>query len=298
MRLCSPRLLLALCLFSTSFLARAQPAPCQTQVRHIELKPGSMTPAEICISPNLSTTVLFDRKLAPEAVVLEGRDRFERVSVTEDLLVLVPSERLAPGERLRLEVRFAGGAPAGSAGFVLVVHRGQAERQVEVSLASPSATRCQQEVQLKEEELQQCRAQRAASSPTLVGLLATRLMNHRGVSAKALEMQGLTAASTDGLGVAGVTLYHSAKRIAVELEVENSDHVRAWVPEGAALRSRPDEVLEAISVMQVRPLAPGTSASIWVELELSQEAAPKSYSLEMWDAGRARILTLHGLKLP
>ena len=54
------------------------------------MSPSSLP--ELCISPGLSTTLLFDRELAKDAVELEGRERFRRVEAAGSLLVLVPSE--------------------------------------------------------------------------------------------------------------------------------------------------------------------------------------------------------------
>src|SRR5512139_2212673 len=133
MRLRSPGVLLALLFLASTSLAQTQVLPCQTEARRIELVAGSALPYELCISPGLSTTLLFERALEGDAVLLEGRERFRRVEAAGSLLVLVPSEQLNPGERLRLQVRFAEGAVPQRATFILVVHRGLAERQVEVS---------------------------------------------------------------------------------------------------------------------------------------------------------------------
>ncbi|MBN1208282.1 MAG: DUF2381 family protein [Myxococcaceae bacterium] len=298
MRLCSPRVFLALCLVTTSSLAWAQPSPCQTAVRQIELGASSAPPSEICISPGLSTTLLFDGKLVAEAVVLEGRERFRQVELAGNLLVLLPSERLSPGERLRLKVRFAEGGDPMSAAFVLVVHRGQAERQVEVSRAHPAANTCQLELQRKQEELQRCVAQGVVSPPSIAGLLAGGLLDSTGVTTPAAAQQDLTLISEDELHVASVRFYRSSRRLALEVEVSNVDTARPWALEGATLRSRPGEVQKLLSVMQTAPLAPGTTAAVWVEIDRPKEDAPKSYTLELWDAGRARTITLQGLRLP
>ena len=97
-----PAALLALLLLGTASTVWAQPSPCQTGNRRIPLKEGSAPSAEICISPGLSTTLLFDRDLAEAGVGLEGQSRFERVKPIPGPIILVPSGKLILGERLRL----------------------------------------------------------------------------------------------------------------------------------------------------------------------------------------------------
>jgi uncharacterized protein (TIGR02268 family) len=75
---------------------------------------------ELCISPGLSTTILlYGAELLPGGVTVDGRELFTLVEVGNTVLRLVPSDRVVPGERLRLTVRFRDGATPASAAFWL-----------------------------------------------------------------------------------------------------------------------------------------------------------------------------------
>src|SRR5262245_10910594 len=88
---------------------------------------------EVCISRGLATTfVFFGGELQPEGVGLEGAGRFTMVEVGKRSVSLLPSDKLEPGERLKLTVRFAGAEAPITATFLLVVHPARATRQVEV----------------------------------------------------------------------------------------------------------------------------------------------------------------------
>ena len=132
--LSSTAALLGLTLFAAPVdAAERMPLPtCAVGTRYIELiaDAPSKTP-EVCIRPELTLTLLFDAKLA--RVEVEGWERFRRVKLVDDTLVLVASEALHDGERVLVTVYFQDGAAPTSATFVLVVHPSQAERQVSPS---------------------------------------------------------------------------------------------------------------------------------------------------------------------
>jgi uncharacterized protein (TIGR02268 family) len=304
MRLRSPGVFLVLLLLASASIAQAQVPSCQTETRRIELVAGSAVPHELCISPGLSTTLLFDGALEANTILLEGRERFRRVETAGSLLVLVPSEQLKPGERLRLQVRFAKGVAAESASFVLVVHRDQAERQVEVSFTRRVTDTCQVELRSKEAELQRCLEQHPplsegrAGAESLAALVAAGLINQKGLTVLELEAKSLLQTREGALEVKRMTLYRSIKRIALEVELKNSDPVKPWALESAALVGQPGEVLETLSVLQQGLLEPGDTQSIWVELAVPKESARGTFTLQLWDAGKARTLTVPGVKLP
>jgi uncharacterized protein (TIGR02268 family) len=134
--------------------ARPGPPRCDTDVRHIRLEAGAASPPEVCIQPGKATTLLFDRALRAGEIHLEGRARFRQVEAVGSILVLVPGDALEPGTRLLLEVPFR--EPGAPAVFTLVASS-MAERQVEVSHASPSAEGLAGPA--LRGELQQCREQ-------------------------------------------------------------------------------------------------------------------------------------------
>jgi uncharacterized protein (TIGR02268 family) len=303
MRLCSSAVPLALLVLMTAAVARAQPSPCQSPVRRIELAAGVTTPPELCISAGLSTTLLFDQPLAQEAVELEARDRFLRVESAEGLLVLVPSEKLVPGERLRLKVRFAEGSTPASVSFVLVVHRGQADRQVEVSRPRAPDS-CQAELQRKEAELQSCLEQRTSLPPRLVakaslaGLLMESSVDPKGITSVNVTAQSILLAPAESFEVQRVILHRSRQRFVVEVHVTNGDSMRPWTAVGALLQGRPGERLEPFWVLQSAPLEPGETRPVWVEAQVPSEGALGPYTLELWGEERTRSFLLKGLKIP
>lgn len=301
MRPCSSAIPLALLLLVTASVARAQPSPCQTPVRRIELATSPGPPPELCVSPGLSTTLLFDQELATDAVELEGRERFRRVEATGSLLVLVPSEKLAPGERLRLKVRFKETGPAASAAFMLAVYRDQAEQQIEIS-SPPAPGTCQAELQRKEEELQRCLDQRASPPPQALASLAALMMESaiepRLLTTKRLTSPSVITAPAEGLAVMRVSLHRSRSRFVVEVRVMNTGPEKPWVAAGAAFLGRSGEVLEPFHVLQSQPLAPGEIGQVWVEAPVPAVGPIGPWALEVWDGERTRTFTLKGLRLP
>jgi uncharacterized protein (TIGR02268 family) len=301
MRPCSSAVLLALLLLVTASVARAQPSPCQNPVRRIELAMGQAPVPELCISPGLATTLLFDQALAKDAVELEGRERFRRVDATSGLLVLVPSERLVPGERLRLKVRFTEAGTAASAAFVLVVYRDQAEHQVEIA-SPPVPGTCQAELQRKEEELQRCLDQRASPPPQALASLAALMMESavdpQLVTSRKVTSPSIIPAPAEGLTVTRVALHRSLSRFVVEVHVMNTDPEKSWMAAGATLLGRSGEVLEPFWVLQHDALEPGDLGQVWVEVPVPSEGAIGPYTLEVWGSERTRAFTLKDLRLP
>jgi uncharacterized protein (TIGR02268 family) len=301
MRPCSSAVLLALLLLVTASVARAQPSPCQNPVRRIELATSPSSLPELCISPGLSTTLLFDQELATDAVELEGRERFRRVEATGSALVLVPSEKLVPGERLRLKVRFTEAGTPASAAFVLTVYRDQAERQVEIA-RPPAPGICQAELQRKEEELQRCLDQRASPPPQALASLAALMMENaidpRLLTSREVTSPSLIPAPAEGLAVTRVMLHRSLSRFVVEVHVTNTDPERPWMAAGATLLGRSGEVLEPFHVLQLQPLEPGEFGQVWVEAPVPSAGAIGPFTLEVWDSERTRTFTLKGLRMP
>jgi uncharacterized protein (TIGR02268 family) len=301
MRPCSSAVLLALLLLVTASVARAQPSPCQKPVRRVELATSPGPPPELCISPGLSTTLLFNQELAKGSVELEGQERFHRVEATGSLLVLIPSEKLVPGERLRLKVRFTEAGTASSAAFVLVVYRDQAEQQVEIS-SPPAPGTCQAELQRKEEELQRCRDQRASPLPqaqaSLAALLMEGVIDRELIPSRVISSPSLMPASAEGLGVTSVTLHRSRVRLVVEVLVASTGLEKPWMAAGASWQSPSGERLEPFWVLQSQPLEPGESEQVWVEVPVPSQGAIGPFTLEVWDSERTRTFTLKGLRMP
>jgi uncharacterized protein (TIGR02268 family) len=301
MRPCSSAVLLALLLLVTASVARAQPSLCQNPVRRIELAASPRSLPELCISPGLSTILMFDQELAKDAVELEGRERFQRAETTSSALVLVPSEKLMPGERLRLKVRLTEAGTPVSAEFVLRVYRDQVERQVEIS-RPPAPGTCQAELQRKEEELQRCLDQRASPPPEPLASLAA-LMMENGIDPRLLTSREVTSPSlittpAEGLAVTQVFLHRSLSRFVVEVHLANTDPEKPWMKAGASLLGRSGEMLELFHVLQLQPLEPGEVGQVWVEARVPPTGAIGPFTLEVWDSERTRSFTLKDLRMP
>jgi uncharacterized protein (TIGR02268 family) len=298
---CLPALLLALLLLGVASPAQAQPSPCQTGVRRLELEGGSAPPPEICISPGLTTALLFDRELA-EPVELEGRPRFERVDALGQAVLLLPSAKLSPGERLRLTVRFKAAEAPTSGTFLLVVHRDQAERQVEITRAPSRPAACQAELARKEAELQRC----LGGLPTATGpdrqdslarLLAAGAFGRGGLLARPLAFEAPSPAPSTALQVAGLHLHRTPRRLVVQVVLVNLEPVKPWRAGGALVTTASGQELAPLLVVQPAPLVPGSVGSVWVELEAPDEKLLERCTLRLWDEDTARTLTFPGLAL-
>jgi uncharacterized protein (TIGR02268 family) len=241
--------------------------------------------------------MLFDQALAPEALVLEGRERFRRVEIASGALMLMPSEKVQSGERLRLTVRFKDAGAPEQASFVLVVHRDQAERQVEVSRPRAAEEACQSELLSKDAELQRCLARGPSVSvqTSLASLLEAgelQLYLH-GVL---ISFEHAPAAETAELTALSVVLYPFQHRSVLEVRVKNPSSQRPWRAAGASLRRRSGDAVGPLEVLQREPAPSGTIRSIWVEFPADE--SPGVEALEVWDEGRQRTFTVKGLRLP
>jgi uncharacterized protein (TIGR02268 family) len=297
----APSLVLFLLVGASS--ARAQPRACEAELRRIVLEAGQASPVEVCISPGLSTTWLFDAPLAADGVLLEGRDRFQWMEAAGRLLVLVPSERLEPGARLRLEVRFAPGEALAGASFVLVAHRDQAERQVEVARRRPPPAPLQAELQRKELELQQCRDRQGpaaleASAPVSLGrLLVARVFPLENLQRRNLAVERLMQPPGE-VQVERGALFRLKSRLVARLHLESTGGTSPWALEGAELLGASGDVHRALWFQQETALLPGGFATVWVEWELPSKSLLEPHTLRLWDMGKARTVTLRELTLP
>ncbi|MFY0568942.1 DUF2381 family protein [Archangium lansingense] len=286
-----------------------EPVPfptCEVGTRYIELtaEVPNKTP-ELCIRPGLSINLFFDAKLA--RVEVEGRERFRRVTLVDDMLTLVASEALHDGERVRVTVYFEDSAAPASATFVLVVHPSQAERQVEVSRHERTLASLRQGEQQARAEVQQCREEKArlraecSSQGGLTGFIANEWMGDKGVVARKLEevtnrpgnaLEGWKVISYRAIGPKG------RGRVAVELELFNGGTV-AWTPTGATLVGSKREELRGLTVWPLEPIPPGESLRIVVELDATESEARGTYTLKLWavEAGAGGV-NLDGVTFP
>ena len=302
-----PMVLLALVLLDGPPGTQSSAATCQTGVQHVELSaaPTGEAPT-VCISPGQATTLSFDSDLLPDSLMLEDRDNFGTVHVSESTVKLVPSEKLVPGERLKLTARFKDdSAPAGAA-MMLVVHAVQATPYVEVHREKRTVESCQRELREKEAALQQCRAENERlhherSGPGgIIGLRASGAMDGKGVASHKTT-EGVIEDATNALIMTGVTAYRSAMRVAVEVFLNGPKDAPAWKLENATLtlQGRKGVELKVVTLWSPEPIVSGLrGGSVFVEAEATPDVATGIFTLKLWDASGARTVTISGIKFP
>ncbi|WP_141594645.1 DUF2381 family protein [Myxococcus sp. AB056] len=286
-------------------LAQSPASTVGLSVRRIELVSDDTQPvAEVAVSPGLSTVFIFDSEVSREGVTLEGRERFAVLDAGLSTLRLVPSEKLFPGERLRLTVRFLDGAAPASATFVLVAHPARSEAHVEVYRRKRSVETYQEEVRLARIEAEQCREENERlrserSAPDgLTGLISTAVLSGRGVDFRDLT-EGVTQAPGGAAAKNFVYAYRTARRVAVEVHLNSRGDAQPWTAVGAMLRGKANEELKVLRVWQSGPLAPGsTNQRVVVEAESASESPQGPFTLKLWDADGRRTITLGNVTFP
>lgn len=298
---------LALLAAPTDAAGRVPLPRCEPGTRYIELTAGAPgKPPEVCIRPELSINLLFDAKLA--RVEVEERERFRRVKAVDDTLMLVASEALQDGERVRVTVHFEDGAAPASATFMLVVHPSQAERQVEVSRHERTVTSLRQGEQQARAEARQCQEDKArllagcAGQVGLTGLIANGWMGDEGVSAREIT-QNITQPPGELFVAQKIISYWvvgigNQGRVAVKVKLFNSGPV-PWTPTGAALVGSKREALAEPTVWPLEPIPPGKYGSITVEMDATKDEARGTFTLKLWtgEAGGGGV-SLDGVTFP
>ena len=268
---------------------------CETGTRHVELsaeRPAGLP--EVCIHPGLSTTFVFDARLA--RMELAHLERFRVADLGTESLTLVPTVAWGDGERVPLTVFFRDGVAPVSATFSLVVHPSEAERQVEVTRQPGLGASCQEGERRAREEARQCREEKAhleaecAGRTGLLGLVEQGLLGEGGIIGKditqsVLSRPGNTLTSIKALSYRSATGREDGgrrvMRLAVEQQVRNMG-TRPWTPAGAVLMGPPPTEWKTLGVWPLEPILPGQMLSVWVEVEVPEEAAGGTFTLKLW----------------
>jgi uncharacterized protein (TIGR02268 family) len=254
----------------------------------------------LCLTPELTTTFLFDTKLA--RVELQERERFLRVVPAEDVLTLVASETLRDEKPLRLTIYFQDGVTPASVDFLLVVHPALATRQVEViqrtrlvELSQREAREAQARAQKCEEEKERMWTEQNGPGG-LRGLRHTGLMNtNTGVHVEDIGKK-VKAKPGNVVDVPYTWTYRTWARVAVEVKLVNSG-AKPWTPAGSLLRGAQGEELTPLPQWRPEPILPGQEARVMVEVEAMPWQALGSYTLTLWDADR-RAVVLRNVTFP
>jgi uncharacterized protein (TIGR02268 family) len=303
----SPAVSLALVLL-VGATATAQPraVPCEQGIRRIELKPEPTgEPPELCIGPELSTTLLFyGAELLSGGVTAEGRERFTLVEVSNTVLRLVPSERVVPGDRFRVTVRFKDGTAPESTAFWLVVHAGKVEPWVEVYREKRTLESYQQEVQEKDTQLHQCRADNERllaekeSPGGLTGLLATGLMDDNGIPPKNIS-GSIMKHPGNFANVYTARSYRSSQRVVVVLRLVPIEGMQPWRAVRAELVGPGRRTLRVHPPWQREPLSDDAKDErVVIEADATEAETRGRFTLKVWSEDGTRSITLSGVTFP
>jgi uncharacterized protein (TIGR02268 family) len=264
---------------------------------------------EVPISPNRILAFVFDTPVQKGGVVVEEREGFRQVALSEDglMLNLLPSDALKPGRRLRLMVRFADGATPTSLDFTLVVSP-RAEPQVEVyrELRPCDSYRQQaEEAEARARHYQTLLAQERAEHGAprgLMGLLALKQMDIKGIHSKLITVD-VTPRPGDAFSVQDAVSYRATggedgsevTRLAVALLVRNQGS-KPWTPTHAQLVG--EGVRWEVEVWAPQPIGPGETGRVLVEVERPGGASSGPYLLKLWQEGTTRTVTFSGVTFP
>jgi uncharacterized protein (TIGR02268 family) len=263
---------------------------------------------EVRIRSGLGILFVFDTPVQRGGVVVEAREHFRQVSLSEDglMLTLLPSGELPLGKRLTLTVRFADGTTPTSLDFTLVVSP-QAEPQVEVYRRPRPGDSFRLEAEEAEEKLQRCETERAReraerdAPPGLMGLLALKQMGDEGIRSKVITRE-VSLRPGETFEVVRAVSYRAVGdteapvvRLAVKLSLRSLG-TRPWTPAHAELVGQGGRW--KVEVWPPEPLAPGATLDVLVEVELAQSAARGPYLLKLWDESGTRMASLSGVTFP
>lgn len=274
-------------------------------VRRIELRDAGEPLPEIRIAPGLSTTVLFDSPIRPEEVVLEERERFQRLGLSEDHLVLIPSSTFWHGERMRLEVRFRDGATPERAALLLVVDASQVERQVELYRRPRTAESYRQEV----EELKTVRVRlqqeveqlRLGGTPAGGGdALFAALARWEDIEMVPVSYQRMVSSIP-------VTV-QKIKKLKMEpgwcflrVVLVQPGEPGAWTASGSSLQDeqgRPVKVLRPLAQQRLDEAAENLDVVLLIPIVDGAAFRAGRYTLKLWNEGAGQSMTFEGLKVP
>jgi len=265
---------------------------------HLSPQPQAGSPPEVRVSSGQSTVLVFDAPVTRHE--LPGEERFGRVRLARDTLVLLPGPGLEAGETWTLAVHFADEAVPASVKLRLVVHAALAERQVEVYRHPRGAEALQAELLEKQGQVQRCQAevarlQAAQARPDgLGGWLDAEDVDDRGVPVK---IQALVPHPRNALLAERAWAYRAARSMAVRFELKLPGG-RPWEAGGAALQAKAGPRPRVLRVLLKAPIAPGEKGLVVVEVKYLEGMFLGPYTLTVEEAGGTRSVTLGNLIFP
>ncbi len=297
--------LLALLILAGPAVAQPAATLCKGGVRRIELPTvptGQME--EVCISPWLATTFSFDADIQRESITLAGRERFAKVDPGDSTLKLVPSEKLVPGERLSLTLRFRDGAAPVSAAFILAVQAAKADTHVEVHREKRTVESCQQELRESVGELQQCRSEneqlRAAQGAPegLLGLIVTQEIDSEHGIVAADITSSKTERPQNPFRAEKVSSYRSKRSVAVEVQLTIPAGAAPFTLGGAKLEGKGQGELAVLGVWPPGLLVPDEQGIALVIVAAKPGKAQGPLTLTLWEAGGPGKIVIDKVTFP
>lgn len=287
--------LLALAVLRTAPVVVPTATVCQDVLR-IELSQTRGASQAICVSPGLLTGFVFDASVVVE---LEEESRFGEVIRGRTSISLMPPADGVVGDRLRLTARFLDGA---SITFVLVVHSGQATRQVEVYQDKRSRESYQHEIaqvraknQQLQQELEQLRAECGEPS-SLWRLLVSNSIPAKGIQSQSLLAEGHRDLKTSLRVVRGDT-YRTTRRVAMVVHLSNFSTEPWEVVEASLVDAKGNELKRTLLWLEGGAIPPNTEVRLVLEFEAEGEAAQGDFTLILRENG-PRLVTLRNVVFP
>ena len=299
----SPGALLALALFAgAAQAAEAPPIPRCAATPRIDVAPDSSGQAsEVCVSPNETTTFVFDSRLAAGAVEVQPEGRLADWTPGKESLTLhvIPRGDFLQGERVKVTVRFADGAAPASATFWLVGHAARRAQRVEVFRQPRPADVLNREKVEAQAEARQCQEDKArllAERKEPGGLMgAAWLEREKPVEWKDIWYD-LEPHPANALRTVAARSYTHPGSVAVRLQLANPGG-EPWTAAGAMLKDATGAEVE-LSAWQESAIAPGARGFVVMgaEREPGQLACP--CTLKLWEAQGPRTVTLGNVTFP
>ncbi|OJT22953.1 hypothetical protein BO221_18820 [Archangium sp. Cb G35] len=305
----SPGALLALALLAgAAQAAEAPPSPRCAATPRVDVAPDSTRQAsEVCVSPDETTTFVFDSRLATGAVEVQPEGRLADWTPGKEGLTLhvIPRGDFLPGERVKVIVRFEDGAAPASATFWLVGHVARGARRVEVFRQPRPADVLQKEKDEAQAEARQCQEDKVrllAERKEPGGLMgAAWLEREKAVESRDI-WKDLKHDPANALWTEAARSYTQRQGkthpggMAVRLQLANPG-AEPWTAAGAVLKDSTGAEV-ALSAWQASAIDPGALGSVVVgaEREPGQLACP--CSLKLWEAQGPRTVSLENVTFP
>ena len=259
-----------------------QPLARERVERHLTL-PGPKEPApQVRVAAGVTTYLRFDAPIDKASLEVQAREeRFHLVDAGEHFIALNPSLEPAPGERLRVKVRYRSGTSPAEAAFWLVTDSTQVDKEVEVRRPGAQGT----------QEAQPARCE--VGGPA--GLVLSGRLDSDGVQAERFETNtGLQ----NGLEGAGGIGYRARRWGLVAVRVRNLPGQTPWVPVQARLTREDGTGVKVLSPeMDTAQLAPGEEGLVAVETEAPFWKVGAAFHLELVDTSGTRRLLISGVML-